>query len=282
MSIKVVTDSTAYIPEEMLKKYDISVVSLNVSFENESFRELDIDKLTFYDKMAQSKRIPTSSQPSVSEVYKVFEKWVKQGDSVVGIFLSSDMSGTYSSAHLVKQMILDKYPDAVIELIDSRSNCMQAGFVVLEAARAACENKEMSEVLETAGKVIHNSRFLFVPDTLEYLKKGGRIGGAAALLGAILQIRPILTVVDGKTAIFDKVRTKKKALERIINTFIEDMKGQELGEVVVHHINCEEEGKDMASRIEDIIGKAVKVCSIGPVIGLHVGPGTLGLAYYKK
>ena len=282
MSIKIVTDSTSYLPEQFIKRYDISVVSLNVMFEKESFREVDIEKDTFYEKMSMSKSIPKSSQPNINEIYDTFKRCIDNNDSVVGIFLSSDMSGTYSSANVVKKMILEKNPNARIELVDSRSNCMQMGYAVLEAARAADEGNSIEEVLKAAYRVIDKSRFLFVPDTLEYLKKGGRIGGAAALIGNILQIRPILTVKDGKTAVFAKVRTKKKAVEKIINTLLGDIKNNELGEVIVHHINSNVEGMNLAGKIENILGIHVRVTSIGPVIGLHVGPGTIGIVYYTK
>lgn len=282
LSIKIVTDSTSYLPEQFIKRYDISVVSLNVMFEKESFREVDIEKDTFYEKMSMSKSIPKSSQPNINEIYDTFKRCIDNNDSVVGIFLSSDMSGTYSSANVVKKMILEKNPNARIELVDSRSNCMQMGYAVLEAARAADEGNSIEEVLKAAHRVIDKSRFLFVPDTLEYLKKGGRIGGAAALIGNILQIRPILTVKDGKTAVFAKVRTKKKAVEKIINTLLGDIKNNELGEVIVHHINSNVEGMNLAGKIENILGIHVRVTSIGPVIGLHVGPGTIGIVYYTK
>lgn len=282
LSIKIVTDSTSYLPEDLIKRYDISVVSLNVMFEKESFREVDIKKDTFYEKMSMCREIPTSSQPNINEIYDAFKRCTDNNDSVVGIFLSSDMSGTYSSANVVKKMILEKNSKAEIELIDSRSNCMQMGYAVLEAARASDKGETMEEVLKAARRVINKSHFLFVPDTLEYLRKGGRIGGAAALIGNIFQIKPILTVRDGKTAVFAKVRTKRRAVEKILNTLVEDLKNNELGEIIVHHINSNTEGMSLAGKIENVLGIHVRVTSIGPVIGLHVGPGTIGVVYYTK
>ena len=191
------------------------------------------------------------------------------------------MSGTYSSSHLVKEMIIEKYPNANIRLIDSRSNCMQAGYAILEAARAADDNRSLDEVVDIANNVINNSRFIFVPDVLDYLKKGGRIGGASALLGSILQIKPILTVENGKTTVFTKVRTKKKAIDKIVESVIEQNNKKQIKELIVHHINCENEGLELAEKLRSALNLSeVKLQSIGPIIGLHVGPGSIGVAYH--
>ena len=280
MAIKIVTDSTSYIPKQYIDEYGISVVSLNVILNGDSYREVELSNETFYEKMKQAKEIPTSSQPAPGEISDIFKRIISSGDSILGIFLSSDMSGTVSSANLVKEMILEEYPEGRIEIIDSRTNCMQLGYVVLEAAKAAKEGKSMEEVIDIASKVINSSRFIFTPETLEYLKKGGRIGGAAALLGNILQIKPILTVKDGKTTVLTKVRTKKKAIDSIINILEEDMSSRELRGITVHHINCYNEGVLLANKIQEKLGIDVNIESIGPVIGLHVGPGSIGIAYY--
>jgi len=278
--IKVVTDSTSYIPQDELLKYNISVVSLGVLLNEENMREVEIENETFYDTMTKTSEIPSSSQPSPYELYTTFENIIKEGNSMIGIFISSEMSGTYSSAQSTKQMLLEKYPHAQMEIIDSRSNCMQLGFAVLVAAKAAKEGKSLEEVVALTEDVIANSRFLFTPDTLTYLKKGGRIGGASALLGTLLQIKPILTVADGKTAVFTKVRTKKKAIEALISGLMEDLKARDLGDVIVHHINCPNEGRALAEQLEAKLHRPVRIQSIGPVIGVHVGPGSMGVAYY--
>lgn len=283
MGIKLVTDSTAYIPKELLDELDIKVASLNVVINNESKREVEVSNETFYIEMDKSNEIPTSSQPSIEEVKSIFEEVIKNGDEVVAVFLSSKMSGTFSSAHLIKEMILEENEDAKITIIDSKSNCMQMGYAVIEGARAAKEGKAIGEVVERINHVIDNSRFVFIPDTLKYLKKGGRIGGAASLVGTILQIKPILTVKDGETTVYDKVRTKKKAIDTMIAALLKDIEGKELGEVAVHHINCVEEGNELAEKLKEVLKiENVIVQSIGPIIGLHVGPGSIGIAYYTK
>ena len=281
MSIKIIADSTCYLPQEYIDKYKISIASLNVLINGNSYRETDLSNDWFYNEMAKSSTIPTSSQPSIEELYNIVESIVKNGDDVVGIFLSSDMSGTFSTSNLVKNMIIENYPNAKIVMIDSRSNCMQAGFAVLEAAKAANENKSLDEVVSIAKNVIKNSKFIFVPETLDYLKKGGRIGSAAALLGSLLQIKPILTVEDGKTTVFTKVRTKKKTIDKIVNTVLEQNLKSPIKGIIVHHINCQSEGQELADRLKNSLGlENVKIQSIGPIIGLHVGPGSIGVAYH--
>lgn len=281
MAIKIVTDSTSYIPKKYLEKYDISVVSLNILLKNTNRRETSISNQTFYKEMEDAKEFAVSSQPTPEEFYDVFDKIAKNGDDIVGIFISSEMSGTYSTANLVKNMILEKY-DINIEIIDSRTNCMQMGFIVLEAAKHAKFGKSMNEILDIANNTIKNSRFVFSPSVLDYLKKGGRIGSASALIGNLFQIKPILTVNNGKTDVLAKVRTKKKAVSTMIDILMNDLKEKELGGVIVHHINCEEDGLTLAKTLEEKLNMKVDIQDIGPVIGSHVGPGSIGIAYFWK
>lgn len=282
MGIKIVTDSTSYIPSEYIEKYDIKVVSLNVIMNGVSRREVDIDNKYFYKEMNESNEVPKSSQPIPQEIIDIFKGIVEAGDSIVGIFLSSKMSGTYSTANMVKEMILEEYPNADIHILDSKTNCMQMGFAAIEAAKDSVEGKSINEIISTVEHVFNNSRFLFTPETLDYLKKGGRIGGAAALFGNIFQIRPILTVVDGETSVFKKVRTRKKVIDEIVKEALVDIKANGLGDVIVHHINSEEDGLKLAKVLEEKLSRKVSIQSIGPVIGLHVGPGSIGIAYYTR
>lgn len=282
MSVKIVTDSTSYISESVAKDLDISIVSLNVVLNGKSYREVELENKVFYEEMEKSGEIPTSSQPSMDEMINTFKAIAKEGNDIVGIFISSKMSGTYSTAHLIKEMVNEEYPNVKIEIVDSTTNCMQMGYQAIQAARLAKEGKDIEEVVKVAQYTAEKSRFLFTPDTLKYLKKGGRIGGAAALFGTILQIRPILTVENGVTTVFDKVRTKKKAVDTIVNKVLKDVEEKGLGEVIVHHIDCEEEGMQLANKLSEALNVEVGIQSIGPIIGLHVGPGSIGVAYYTK
>lgn len=279
MAVKVLTDSTSYIDKSLRERLGIRIVSLSVNFEDESFRETDIDNETFYKKM-KLKGIPKSSQPTVSELYEEMLDAVKDGDSLICIFISSEMSGTFSTAYVAKDMVIEKFKYAEIEIIDSRSNSMQLGYAAIVAARAAKEGKCISEIVKIVEDNKKRSRFLFVPDTLEYLKKGGRIGGASALLGSLLKIIPILTVEDGKTEMLMRVRTNQKAVDTMVEKAMQDIVKFGLGEVSVHHISCYGEAKKLAELLKGKLETEVGICNIGPVIGLHVGPGALGIVYY--
>ena len=281
MGVYILTDSTSYIDEHIRQELDIKIVALSVIFENENFKETDIDNESFY-KMMDAKGIPTSSQPSVEELYNEMKSVVEYGDSLLCIFLSSDMSGTYSTAHLAKDMILENYKNANIEILDSRSNSMQLGFAAIVAARAAKEGKTLVQVKEAAKSNMKRSRMLFIPNNLEYLRKGGRIGGANALIGNFLKIIPILTVENGKTTILTKVRTKKNAIITMVDKMLQDINDYGLGEIVIHHINCYDEAKELADLIRKKLNVNLSICALGPVIGLHVGPGTVAIVYYTK
>jgi DegV family protein with EDD domain len=279
MGVQILTDSTSYLREDIRKELKIRMVSLNLSFGNDSMREIDIDNDRFY-KMMALKGIPTSSQPSVGELYNEMTNVVAMGDSLCCIFLSSDMSGTFSTGQIAKEMVLEKYENAMIEIVDSRSNCMQLGFAVVMAARSAKAGKTLEQVKEAALENIKRSRFLFIPENLQYLKKGGRIGGASALIGNLFKIIPILTVEDGKTSILMKVRTKKNAVLAMVDKMLQDISKNGLGEIVVEHIDCLDEAKELTNMIKDKLKVTVDIMDIGPVIGLHVGPGTISIAYY--
>jgi DegV family protein with EDD domain len=280
VAVKVLTDSTSYLPLDLRREEGISTVSLSISFESESQREEDVDSSTFYRRMSRVKEMPLSSQPALSEMVDVFSRLTEGGDSCLAIFLSSEMSGTYEGGLAARARLLESNAAAQIEVLDSRSACMQTGYAVLAAARAAKAGAALEEVVSAARSVMARSRFLFVPSTLEYLRKGGRIGGAGALIGSVLRVSPILTVVDGRVEVLRKVRTQARAITSMIDTLFEDVSRKGLGDVVVHHINAEAAGRALAERIGGHIGRSVAVYPIGPVVGLHVGPGAVGFVYY--
>lgn len=279
MAVKLVTDSTAYIDQKTQKDLDIKIVHLSVHFPDESFDETMVPYDYFYQKIEKDKVIPTSSQPTLKEIYEVFKEIILRGEEVLGIFISAKMSGTYALALSAKQMLMEEYPKARIEILDSKNNCMALGIQVIEAAMAAKSGKKMLEVIAIAQNIMKRIRFYFVPASLEYLIKGGRIGGASALIGSLLQIRPILYVNDGMTDVLERVRSTRKAIDRMLKLLNEDVKKHGLKHLVVHHINDDQQGRTLAAKLGKLYNRDVPVLPIGPVIGLHVGPGTVGIVY---
>lgn len=280
--IQFITDSTSNLTKALIGSLPIEVVSLSVLIDEEVFIENETTNEAFYQKMKSARSFPKSAQPSLDRVFDAFESAVRAGKEVIGMFISSEMSGTYQSACMVKNQLLEIYPNAKIEVIDSLTNCMQLGLAVLEGARLSEEGMTFEQISQQMRTHVNRSRFVFLPETLDYLKKGGRMGGASALIGSLLQILPILTVKEGKTDVLQKVRTKKKAVEALVQIALSDIERCGLGAVVVHHIEALTEGKALAERLEEILGIKIPVVDIGPVIGTHVGPGAIGIAYDLK
>lgn len=283
MALRVITDSTSSIPADMAEGLPLQVVSLTATLGGVTRREIEMtpdETEAFYRRMRETGEFPTSSQPSVAEIVGAFEDAVAAGDEVVGVFISSLMSGTFATAQMARDQVLERHPGARIELVDSRSNSMEVGFPALAAARAAASGMTIEQAVAAAEHKIARSRWLFVPATLDYLRMGGRIGAASALVGSLLDIKPILTVVDGRTASFRKVRTRARALAEIAAYFADDVAEKGLGDVVVHHIHDEATASQLATAIEPVVGRPVRIVPLGPVVGLHVGPGSLGVVYW--
>lgn len=279
MSVRVITDSTATLPAELCAQLHIGVVSLRISFAGQSVREEDLDLAEVYRRLTAGETV-TSSQPSQAEFEEVFERLAEDGDEALGVFLSAELSGTLSAACLARERVLARHPQARIEVLDSRSSAMQLGLAVLAAARAAREPQAtLARAAAAARHVIDHSRILFAPASLEYLRAGGRIGGAAALVGQALRVRPILTIIEGKAAPFKVVRTQARAVRMMIETFVGEVRQRGLGEVVVQHILAEPLAAELATAVQGLTGHLPMICPIGPVIGLHVGPGAIGIAW---
>lgn len=282
MGVKIICDSTAYLSQDSLDKYGVEIISVNVVLENQSYREVDLDNITFYEMMSKTKEFPKSAQPAMTEMLEKFEKPLKNGDDLLVIAMSSELSGTFSTATMLCEELKEQYPDRRIQVIDSKTTCMEMGLRVIECAKLANNGASFDEILDAGEKVIEGSKFYFTPATLEYLKKGGRIGAASALFGSVLKIRPILMVKEGKVAVVEKVRTQAKAVKEIVNLFRQDLEGKELGGLVIHHINCIDEATKLAEAFKEELGMDVEIGDIGPVIGVHVGPGAIGIAYFTK
>jgi DegV family protein with EDD domain len=276
--VAIVTDSTANMPENLLEEYGIQVIPLTVNWDGESLLDgVDIQQDVFYQRLQTAKEMPTTSQPSVGQFMEFFTKVAETADSIVGIFISEALSGTMDSARsAVKEM-----PELAIEVVDSRSASMGLALIVTEAARMAAAGKEYKEIAETARAIMPKVRLLFVVDTLEFLHKGGRIGGAQRLVGSVLSIKPILHLVDGKIESLASVRTKRKAINRLL-----EIVGDESGwRPEVHYgvldATAPETGDMVFEQIKQQGQPAELLRSgISPVIGTHIGPGAVGVAFY--
>jgi DegV family protein with EDD domain len=277
--VALVTDSTAYIPDDLVKKYKLTVTPQVLIWGEETFQDgVDILPSEFYKRLETAKVMPTTSQVSIVNMKDTFEKLLDSGYDVLGIFISSNLSGTMQSAIQAREM-LSKAADR-LTIMDSRSTAMAMGFHVLAAVRAAQEGASLRECQKVAEQAQEHTGVFFVVDTLEFLRRGGRIGGAQALLGSALNIKPVLTLEDGRIETADKVRTKSKAMDRMVELVVDGAAGRTPVRLATLHANAEADANDAMEAAAARLDPVEKVfTSVSPVIGAHTGPGTVGLAY---
>lgn len=280
--IHIVTDSGSDLPLEIREQFGISVVPLTVQFGDEIYRDgEEISTSEFFSKLESSQTMPSTCQPSPADFLKIYERIAAPGDTIVSIHLSSKMSGTYQSAVLGGSM-LDT--GITVKTVDTRNASMGIGLVALAAAEAVQAGKSLDEVLAVAQHAIDQQQVYFVVDTLEYLKKNGRIALASALVGTLLNIKPVLTLIDGQVAPFEKIRGKAKALKRL-RELVEDMRNENPDHkfrVALSNSECREDAERLAEQLQKelpIVGDVV-IGQIGPTIGVHTGPGTVALFLY--
>lgn len=276
----IIADSTASIPADTRSILGIEVLSLVINRGDRSYVEAETDLDAFYQDIYEMvDDIPTSSQPSQKDVRDMLERLAAEGQDVLGIFISSMMSGTFETFVRIAQEVADEHPGFKFAAIDSMTNCMEMGFATIAAARAANEGKTLEECATIAEQSLHSSRFLFTPESLRFLEKGGRIGKAAALIGHIINIAPILTVKDGEAGLLAKARSQKKAMEKIVKALEGDVAAYGLNSLVVHYIGSKEPAEKWAEEvINPLVGFRARVIPASPVIGVHVGPA-VGIAY---
>ena len=277
--VAIVTDSTAYIPDEMRKELNITVVPLLLIWGNETYQDgVDMMPDVFYTRLGSSNVIPSTSQTTIPDMKKAFEKLLKEGYDVLGIFISSKFSGTVQSALQAREMI-HKGHDR-IAIVDSLFTTMALGWPVIMAARAAQAGESLIECQKLAEKARSQTGVMFVVDTLEYLHRGGRIGGAAALFGTLLNVKPLLEMRDGKIEALEKIRTKKKALARMLDLAEVRFAGHSPVRLATVHANANEEALALLETARQRFTPVESLISpLSPVIGTHAGPGTVALAY---
>ena len=275
--IALVTDSTCTVPAELVAKYDIKVAPQVVIWDGQSLEDgIDIMPDAFYARLRTSATMPTTSQATVASFQKIFAPLVAAGRPIVALLVSTKLSATVQSAELAKQ----EFPGAQIEVIDSMHTAMSLGFQVLQTARQIERGKSFEEVVGYARKAKDHTGILFVVDTLEFLHRGGRIGGAQRLLGTALNMKPLLNLEDGRIEPLERIRTKAKAHARMIDLLGERVKGHTNVRVAALHAAAEadalavlEQAKGRFSPVETVVTWA------SPAIGTHTGPGIVGLAY---
>lgn len=277
--IRIVTDSTADIPLSVREELGIEMVPLKIHFGSETYLDsVTIQSAQFYEKLASASNLPSTSQPSPAEFLDVYKKLIDTEPDVeiLSIHLSSAMSGTYQSAVLAVSMLEEQGLAGRLHLVDSLSASYGIGVLVVAAAKAAREGKSVEQILELIRTQQENYSIYFLVDNLECLQKGGRIGKASALLGSLLNIKPILSIdKDGEVTVLEKVRGQKKALSRIIELINADITGKAI-DVHIAHANDPAAAEQFAALIRERFEvKSLGYISLGPVIGTHTGPGTL-------
>ncbi|MGB4595656.1 MAG: DegV family protein [Anaerolineaceae bacterium] len=278
--IAILTDSTANLPLEWVQKNEIGVIPIKILWENESFLDgIDITSEEFYDRLSHTRSLPTTSQPSIQDFLQAFESLAEGSDGIVVPLISSGISGTVASA----QAAARQFSRVPVEIVDTRVTSTGQAMVVLAAAHAAMQGKSLQDVRRAADNVVERMHLLFAVDTLEYLHRGGRIGGATRYLGTALNLKPILYFdSNGRLDALERVRTKAKSLQRLISLAEEQANGhpihlgiihanalqvaQEFHEQITHHLECKE----------------VFTLELSPAIGVHVGPGTIGISFFTE
>ena len=274
--VAIVTDSTAYLPPEFITKHQIKVIPLTVIWEGKPYTDgVEITTSDFYNRLQKSSSLPSTSQPPAGEFKDCFSTILEEGKDIVAILISAGISGTVNSA-LQAQAELDP---ARIEVIDSKTAAMATGLHVIAAARKAAQGGTLQEVAQTAREAQQHTDVVFVVDTLEFLHKGGRIGGAKRFFGSMLNIKPILEMRAGKIEAVDQARTQKRALNRMAELITEKSAGEKPLRMAVIHSNVPEAAQILAAEVQTRFSpEEIHIAELSPVIGTHVGPGTLAIA----
>lgn len=280
MGLRLVVDSTADLSKETIDKYDIKVIPLNVHFADEVFKDgIDLDTESFFEKLKGAAAMPRTSQPSPGDFYSVYSELLAQGHSIISIHISANLSGTYQSATIAKNML----PDADITIIDSKSASLGLGLIACQCAKLIEQGRKVAEITEIINNIIEDQLVCFGVDTLEFLHKNGRIGKASALIGALLNVKPILTLnSDGIVAPLGKVRGKNKVIPYLVQKAKEKFADEVVNVAIAHALSLEQRDALMASVREELNISEVIEGNIGSVIGTNAGPGVIAIVVHKK
>jgi DegV family protein with EDD domain len=277
--VALVTDSTSYIPKEVREKYPITVVPQVVIWEGVSYEDdVTITTDQFYSRLRTAKVMPTTSQVSVINMHKAFSALLEQGYEVLGMFVSSKLSGTYQSAVLGRDQLASGKDK--VDIIDSETTAMALGFQVLSVARAAQDGASLADCRALAEKARAYTGVYLTVETLEFLHRGGRIGGAQRFLGTALNLKPILAVEGGRVEPVERVRTRGKALDRVVEIVVEKCAGKSPVRLATLHADSPKDAKYMLDKITPLVNPIETIfAAVSPAVGANAGPGTVGLAY---
>jgi DegV family protein with EDD domain len=276
MPVAVVTDTTQYLPQEVIERHSIHLVSLYVNWQGRTDREADLpDYHAFYDFLRSGGALPSTSQPSVGDFLSVYEPLIERGDDILSIHLSGGISGTVGAAEQARQALIEQGVDSSrVVVVDSRTGCAGHGFMAVAAANA---EGGLADKVAAARALREDLQVLVAVDTLEFLRRGGRIGAARAWIGATLKVKPILTI-EGEMQPVERVRTSARVFERLVD-HLQQRKDDGCDQFGVQHTDAPDVAERLAERGREIYGNdPVIVSEIGPVIGTHTGPGLLGVA----
>lgn len=274
MSIAVVTDSTSDLPAELAKQHGIAVVPLNVHFGLDSFQDgVDIQAAEFYERLTSGGELPKTSQPSVGTFVEAYQELAKTHDEIISVHLSHKVSATYNSA---VQAAKEVEGEVKIEVIDTLQASMALGLVAIGVAKKVAEGTSFDDVVMAAKSMSGRAKFMGLVETLEYLQKGGRIGKAQALVGSLLRIKPLLGMVDGEAHPIDRVRTRGKGLDRVVEIV---SNSAPLESLCVLYTTEPDVAAELAERVRPFGPEGeVLTAQLGPVVGTYLGPGMLGVA----
>ncbi len=277
--VALVVDSAASIPQDLVELHNLHVIPQIIIWEGETYLDgVDITIGQFYERLRTAKEMPSTSQPSVGEFHEFFGNLAGDYQSIVGIFISTRLSGTVASATAAAKML----PDFPIEIVDSRSISMAMGFIALAAANAVKDGLNHIEAANAARDLVPKAKAVFVVDSLEYLHRSGRIGGARRLMGSMLSMKPLLHIDDGQIELLASVRTKRKALDRAIEIAQKEVAGKGPVHGSVVHSAALDEAKSFKTKVESAIQfEELFISELSPAVGANVGPGVVALTYYS-
>jgi DegV family protein with EDD domain len=274
MAVKIITDSSADLPDKLAEEMGISVIPLYVRFGDEVHRDrVDITEDEFYQRLERDPVHPVTIQPGPQDFLELYQRLAPGADGIVSIHISGKLSGTCNSALMAKEMMETECP---IEVVDSQAVSMGLGLIALAAATAAKAGKSLEEVLATVNQAIPKIRLLAIFDTLKYLLLGGRIGKAKALLGSILNVKPLISLKDGEVVPAGQVRTRPKGIDKLFE-FVKDV--EKIQDLSVVYSTTPDEAQELAERLASVFNeKKIRIARLGPVLGVHMGPGVLIVA----